>query len=76
MNQEALDEQRKKIAKDLELYYELFPEERKLDQIKAKEKKDAQATKDKSNLRKKQKQKRDRRKAKELRKSYRVLEET
>ena len=76
MNQEALDEQRKKIAKDLELYYELFPEERKLDQIKAKGKKDAQATKDKSNLRKKQKQKRDRRKAKELRKSYRVLEET
>jgi hypothetical protein len=36
MNQEALDEQRKKIAKDFELYYELFPEERKLDQLKAK----------------------------------------
>jgi hypothetical protein len=41
MNQEALDEQRKKIAKDFELYYELFPEERKLDKIIAKEKKDA-----------------------------------
>ncbi len=41
MNQEALDEQRKKIAKDFELYYELFPEERKLDKIIANEKKDA-----------------------------------
>ena len=75
MNQEALDEQRKKIAKDFELYYELFPEERKLDELKAKEKKETQATKDKSDLIKKQKEKRDRRKAKELRKSYRVLEE-
>jgi hypothetical protein len=40
MNQEALDEQRKKIAKDFELYYELFPEERKLEELKAKEKKE------------------------------------
>ena len=75
MNQEALDEQRKKIAKDFELYYELFPEERKLDKIIAKEKKDAQAKKDKSDLGKNQKQKRDCRKPKQLRKSYRVLEE-
>jgi hypothetical protein len=36
-----LDEQRNKIKKELELYYDLFPEERKLDQIKANEKKDA-----------------------------------
>jgi hypothetical protein len=73
MNQEALDEQRKKIAKDFEIYYELFPEERKLDQIKGKGK-NKSITK-KSKIGKNQKEKRDRRKAKELRKSYRVLEE-
>ncbi len=73
MNQEAFDEQRKKIANDFELYYELFPEERKLDQIKGKRKNNS--TKKKSELGKNQKEKLDRRKAKELRKSYRVLEE-
>jgi hypothetical protein len=51
-----LDEQNKKISKDIEIYYDLFPEERKLDKLKTKEKKEAKAKKGKSEYAKKKKE--------------------